>query len=46
MADPHSVYARFHRIQGNKGLGLVDDSKPIQTPAQATRAKKTAVRST
>ncbi|RWO54384.1 ABC transporter ATP-binding protein [Mesorhizobium sp.] len=38
MADPHSVYARFHRVQGNKGLGLVDDGKPIQTPGQ--RAKK------
>jgi len=25
MADPHSVYARFHRLQGDKGLGLVDD---------------------
>jgi subfamily B ATP-binding cassette protein MsbA len=34
MADPHSVYARFHRVQGNKGLGLVDDGEPIQTPAQ------------
>ncbi|MER9952828.1 ABC transporter ATP-binding protein [Mesorhizobium sp. M0047] len=34
MADPHSVYARFHRIQGVKGLGLVDDSAPIQTSAQ------------
>ena len=31
MADPHSVYSRFHRIQGVKGLGLVDDSPPIQT---------------
>ena len=31
MADPHSIYARFHRIQGVKGLGLVDDSAPIQT---------------
>ncbi|RWM96546.1 MAG: ABC transporter ATP-binding protein [Mesorhizobium sp.] len=38
MADPHSVYARFHRVQGNKGLGLVDDGKPIQTPLR--RAKK------
>jgi ATP-binding cassette subfamily B protein len=38
MADPHSVYARFHRVQGNKGLGLVDDGKPIQTPVR--RAKK------
>ncbi|MFD1981925.1 ABC transporter ATP-binding protein [Mesorhizobium newzealandense] len=34
MADPHSVYARFHRIQGVKGLGLVDDSAPIQTSAR------------
>ncbi|AMY03215.1 ABC transporter ATP-binding protein [Mesorhizobium ciceri] len=34
MADPHSVYARFHRIQGVKGLGLVDDSAPIRTSAQ------------
>ncbi|WP_136621624.1 MULTISPECIES: ABC transporter ATP-binding protein [Mesorhizobium] len=33
MADPHSVYARFHRIQGVKGLGLVDDSAPIQISA-------------
>lgn len=49
MADPHSVYARFHRVQGNKGLGLVDDAKsiqnarPIQTPAPqppVRRAKK------
>ncbi|CCV10355.1 ABC transporter ATP-binding protein [Mesorhizobium sp. STM 4661] len=43
MADPHSVYARFHRVQGNKGLGLVDDAKPIQTPVPqppARRAKR------
>jgi ATP-binding cassette subfamily B protein len=40
MADPHSVYARFHRIQGKKGLGLVDDSKPVQTPVRRSRAKK------
>lgn len=33
MADPHSVYARFHRVQGAKGLGLVDDARPIQTEA-------------
>ena len=44
MADPHSVDARFHRVQGKKGLGLVDDSKPIQAPVRVTRAKKTAVR--
>ena len=40
MADPHSVYARFHRVQGKKGLGLVDDAKPIQTPVLRSRAKK------
>ncbi|TPM35620.1 ABC transporter ATP-binding protein [Mesorhizobium sp. B2-3-4] len=34
MADPHSVYARFHRIQGVKGLGLVDDSAPVETAVQ------------
>ncbi|MER8864709.1 ABC transporter ATP-binding protein/permease [Mesorhizobium sp. M0751] len=44
MADPHSVYARFHRVQGRKGLGLVDDAKPIQTAAQHVRAKKAAGR--
>lgn len=34
MADPHSVYARFHRIQGVKGLGLVDDSAPAEILVQ------------
>jgi ATP-binding cassette subfamily B protein len=28
MAQPHSVYARFHNLQGASGLGLVDDSAP------------------
>ncbi|TPO08203.1 ABC transporter ATP-binding protein [Mesorhizobium sp. B1-1-5] len=49
MADPHSIYARFHRIQGKKGLGLVDDVKATQTsaqtPASRSRAKKTVRRS-
>jgi ATP-binding cassette subfamily B protein len=45
MADPHSIYARFHRVQGNKGLGLVDDGKPIQNPAQRVRAKEAVGRS-
>ena len=40
MADPHSVYARFHRVQGKKGLGLVDDTKPIQTPVPQPRARR------
>lgn len=26
LANPDSVYARFHRLQGDRGLGLVDDS--------------------
>jgi ATP-binding cassette subfamily B protein len=25
MADPHGVYARYHRMQGESGLDLVDD---------------------
>ncbi|TIW21122.1 MAG: ABC transporter ATP-binding protein, partial [Mesorhizobium sp.] len=49
MADPHSVYARFHRVQGKKGLGLVDDAKASQTSGQTplprTRAKKAVRRS-
>ncbi|MGB3540008.1 MAG: ABC transporter ATP-binding protein [Mesorhizobium sp.] len=39
MADPHSVYARFHRLQGNKGLGLVDDSKPAKAAVGSTGRK-------
>ena len=27
IADPHGVYARFHGVQTDKGLGLVDDTK-------------------
>ncbi|CAN7220793.1 ABC transporter ATP-binding protein [Mesorhizobium sp. LjRoot246] len=42
MADPHSVYARFHRIQGVKGLGLVDDSAPIQTSARKIETQSIA----
>ncbi|WP_258052143.1 ABC transporter ATP-binding protein [Mesorhizobium sp. INR15] len=38
MADPHSVYARFHRVQGVKGLGLVDDAAPRQTSPQDSGA--------
>jgi ATP-binding cassette subfamily B protein len=44
MADPHSVYSRFHRVQGKKGLGLVDDAKSIQTPPSRSRAEKAAGR--
>ncbi|TGQ74485.1 MAG: ABC transporter ATP-binding protein [Mesorhizobium sp.] len=42
MADPHSVYARFHRIQGVKGLGLVDDSAPIQTSVEELETQNIA----
>ncbi|MEO5756019.1 MAG: ABC transporter ATP-binding protein, partial [Mesorhizobium sp.] len=38
MADPHSVYARFHRVQGGKGLGLVDDAASRQTSPQDSEA--------
>jgi ATP-binding cassette, subfamily B, bacterial MsbA len=39
LADPHGVYSRFHRVQSTKGLGLLDDTKPI---APMKRAKRTA----
>jgi ATP-binding cassette subfamily B protein len=34
MADADGVYARFHRMQGDKGLGLVADDDAGQTGAQ------------
>lgn len=43
MADPHSVYARFHRLQGDKGLGLADDDGQAErTTADATGAETTS----
>jgi ATP-binding cassette subfamily B protein len=39
MADPHSVYARFHRLQGYNGLGLVDDEKPAKAPVTPARRR-------
>ncbi|MBN9250615.1 MAG: ABC transporter ATP-binding protein [Mesorhizobium sp. 61-13] len=44
MADPHSAYARFHRLQGSKGLGLIDD-KPMEKEPVKRRARKVAGRS-
>jgi ATP-binding cassette subfamily B protein len=44
MADPHSAYARFHRLQGGKGLGLIDDKADEKQPVKR-RAKKLAGRS-
>lgn len=42
IANPHGVYARFHRLQSGHGLGLVDDTKqmePAAKPARPTRRK-------
>jgi ATP-binding cassette subfamily B protein len=44
IADPHSVYARFHRLQGDKGLGLVDDKVTESVPTKR-RTRKMAGRS-
>ena len=40
ISNPHGVYARFHGVQTDKGLGLVDDTKvaPI-TAARSGRRK-------
>lgn len=43
MAQPHSVYARFHRLQGAGGLGLVDDGVPAEEAAVAKQPEKTAM---
>ena len=42
IADPHGVYARFHGVQTDKGLGLVDDTKVA--PIAAARAADASVR--
>ncbi len=35
IADPQGLYARFHRLQTNRGLELVDDLKPKVPPPEA-----------
>ncbi len=40
LAVPHGVYARFHRLQSDKGLGLVDDSKVTAIKAKRPRAAR------
>ena len=40
MRDPDSIYARFHRLQSRKGLGLVDDTAATQKVAVAKRRAK------
>ena len=42
---PHGVYARFHRLQNEKGLGIVDDTKVSVIKPKRARAHKTAARS-
>jgi ATP-binding cassette subfamily B protein len=42
LADPHGVYARFHRVQSNKGLGLVDDTKASALAAPQRRRRVAA----
>jgi ATP-binding cassette, subfamily B, bacterial MsbA len=38
IANPHGVYARYHRLQNEKGLGLLDDSKVAKMePKRRTR---------
>ncbi|MFU0504494.1 ABC transporter ATP-binding protein [Pseudaminobacter sp. NGMCC 1.201702] len=39
IANPHGVYARFHRLQSQKGLGLVDDVKPADKTIDITGKK-------
>jgi len=42
LANPHGVYARFHRLQNQKGLGLVDDTKTVEMPVKASKPAKVA----
>jgi len=48
LADPDGVYARFHRLNGGAGLGLVDDrgAEAAAAPAarRAARTRKAAGR--
>ena len=37
---PHGIYAKFHRLQSDKGLGLVDDSKVTEIKAKRPRAAR------
>ncbi|MET0598201.1 MAG: ABC transporter ATP-binding protein [Mesorhizobium sp.] len=40
LAVPHGIYAKFHRLQSDKGLGLVDDSKVTEIKAKRPRAAR------
>jgi ATP-binding cassette, subfamily B, bacterial MsbA len=41
LATPHGVYARFHRLQNERGLGIVDDTKVTTIKPKRARADKT-----
>ncbi|MDQ6436222.1 ABC transporter ATP-binding protein [Mesorhizobium sp. LHD-90] len=43
LSDPHGVYARFHRVQSAKGLGLVDDTRKKVSVRRSQRATGGAV---
>jgi subfamily B ATP-binding cassette protein MsbA len=45
LAKPHGIYARFHRLQNEKGLGIVDDTKVTPIKRKQARATKAAARS-
>ncbi|WP_454014494.1 ABC transporter ATP-binding protein [Aquamicrobium terrae] len=45
MARPRGVYARFHRMQGGGGLGLVDDGAAEGIDTDRGKPRKTAGRS-
>ena len=45
LASPHGVYARFHRLQSEKGLGIVNDIKIASIKPKRARAAKAAARS-
>ena len=42
LAKPHGVYARFHRLQNDKGLGIVDDTKVTAMKPKRPRDKTIA----
>lgn len=43
LANPDGVYSRFYRLQGEKGLGIVDDTKV--TPLKPRRTARATARS-
>jgi ATP-binding cassette subfamily B protein len=44
MAAPSGVYARFHRVQSERGLGLVDDTAPVNALAEPPETEAGSLR--